>query len=56
MACAKPGFSPGRSSQLTFPLVARMSWRGLPLKGGSALHVMLFLENLIRALLIFNEL
>ena len=26
---AKGGFSPGRSSQLKFPLVARMSWRGL---------------------------
>ena len=33
MACAKPGFSPGRSSQLKFPLVARMSWRGLLRKG-----------------------
>jgi hypothetical protein len=29
MACAKRGFFPGRSSQLKFPLVARMSWRGL---------------------------
>ena len=26
---AKRGFSPGRSSQLKFPLVTRMSWRGL---------------------------
>ena len=29
MACARRGFFPGRSSQLKFPLVARMSWRGL---------------------------
>ena len=29
MACPKRGFAPGRSSQLKFPLVARMSWRGL---------------------------
>src|SRR6266581_7071449 len=27
---AKRGFAPGRSSRLKFPLVARMSWRGLP--------------------------
>ena len=33
MACPKRGFAPGRSSQLKFPLVARMSWRGL---GGSS--------------------
>src|SRR5215510_3562772 len=29
MARAKAGFFPGRSSPLKFPLVARMSWRGL---------------------------
>ncbi len=29
MACPKRGFAPGRFSQLKFPLVARMSWRGL---------------------------
>jgi hypothetical protein len=29
MVCAKPGFSSGKSWQLKFPLVARMSWRGL---------------------------
>jgi len=29
MACPKRGFAPGRSSRLKFPLVARMSWRGL---------------------------
>src|SRR2546422_11777661 len=34
MACPKRGFAPGSSSQLKFPLVARMSWRGL---GGGAL-------------------
>src|SRR2546428_451931 len=30
---AKRGFAPGRSSQLKFPLVARMSWRGFYPRG-----------------------
>jgi hypothetical protein len=33
MGCAKGGVDPGISSRLKFPLVARMSWRGLT--GGS---------------------
>jgi hypothetical protein len=30
MGCAKRGFSRAISSRLKFPLVERMSWRGLP--------------------------
>ena len=46
MACAKRGFFPGgRSSQLKFPLVARMSWRGLSMSRAPEMHDQTRLEQ-----------
>src|SRR5215813_7335942 len=50
-----PHLYPGAEDVVLKPMMENLLNRD-PKTGGSALHVMLFLENLLRALLIFNGL